>query len=405
MISTDQQKGRSPAYYARRRFLKNKPAVLGLTYIAFLVLVALIGHPILPDPTPQANDMVLELETQPPGFSIHLLHIRKNQSVPTVSWWERWIWGTPSSFEKVPLIRYRMGRDSVFVERFIGNDSVGVWESYFLPDVAYAIDPENPGWTPTDRGIRFRNVDGTMMEVSWDHLRSKVEKDHIVSQTYWLGTDRFGRDLLSRLALGTRVSLSVGFIAVIISLILGIFIGSIGGFYRGWIDEVVVWLINVAWSIPTLLLVIAISIALGKGFWQVFVAVGLTMWVSVARIVRGQVLSIREQEYISAARALGFRFPRMLVFHILPNIVGPLIVIAAANFATAILLEAGLSFLGIGVQPPTPSWGYMLNDHRGYIVVDAAYLAFLPGLAIMLAVLAFYLVGNGLRDALDVKIK
>ncbi len=399
------QSGRSPAYYARQRFLRNKPAVAGLAYIVFLTLVAIAGPLILPDNTPQANDMILELETQPPGFTTQLLYVRKNQSMPSTAWWERWAFGTPSPFEKIPFIRYRMGHDSIAVERFIGNDTAGVWESFFLPDVVYAVHPEDPRWEVSPDGVRFQDVDGRRVEASWAELRHRVEADHLVRRTYWLGTDRFGRDMLSRLALGARVSLSVGLIAVVISLVLGIFIGAVGGFYRGWIDEVVVWLINVAWSIPTLLLVIAISIALGKGFWQVFVAVGLTMWVSVARIVRGQVLSVREQEFITASRALGFRFPRILLFHILPNIVGPLIVIAAANFATAILLEAGLSFLGIGVQPPTPSWGYMLNDHRGYIVVDAAYLAFLPGLAIMLAVLAFYLVGNGLRDALDVKMK
>ena len=164
-----------------------------------------------------------------------------------------------------------------------------------------------------------------------------------------------------------------------------------------------VWIINVVWSIPTLLLVIAITFALGKGFWQVFVAVGLTMWVEVARVVRGQILSIREKEYVEAGRALGFSNFRIIFHHILPNIMGVVIVISAANFASAILLEAGLSFLGIGVQPPMPSWGSMIKENYGYIILDSAHLAILPGLAIMLMVLAFMLVGNALRDALDVK--
>jgi len=167
---------------------------------------------------------------------------------------------------------------------------------------------------------------------------------------------------------------------------------------------VVVWLINVVWSIPTLLLVISLSMALGKGIWQVFIAVGLTMWVEVARVVRGQIISIRESGFVEAGTALGLKSPRIIIRHILPNILGPVIVISAANFATAILLEAGLSFLGIGVQPPTPAWGYMINDHRGFIILDSAYLAILPGVAIMLMVLAFYMIGNGLRDALDVKL-
>jgi peptide/nickel transport system permease protein len=152
-----------------------------------------------------------------------------------------------------------------------------------------------------------------------------------------------------------------------------------------------------------LLLVIAITLVLGKGVTQVFIAVGLTMWVGVARIVRGQVLSIREKEFVEAGRALGFGHGRIIFRHILPNVMGAVIVMAADNFAAAILTEAGLSFLGIGAQPPVPSWGEMTNAHRGYILMDRAYLAFIPGLAIMLLVLSFMLVGNGLRDALDTR--
>jgi peptide/nickel transport system permease protein len=163
------------------------------------------------------------------------------------------------------------------------------------------------------------------------------------------------------------------------------------------------WLINVVWSIPTLLMVIAITLVIGKGFWQIFIAVGLTMWVEVARVVRGQIISIREKEFVEAARAMGFNARRIILRHILPNVINPVIIISAANFASAILIEAGLSFLGIGVQPPVPSWGTMIKQHYGYILVDLGYLAILPGLAIMLTVLSFTLIGNGLRDAFDTK--
>ena len=210
--------------------------------------------------------------------------------------------------------------------------------------------------------------------------------------------------MLSLLIIGTRVSLSVGFISVFISLIIGILLGSLAGFFRGWVDNIIVWFINVVWSIPTLLLVIAITFALGKGFWQVFIAVGLTMWVEVARVVRGQILSIREKEFVEAGRAMGFKNSRLIFNHILPNIMGAVIVISAANFASAILMEAGLSFLGIGVQPPMPSWGSMIKENYAYIILDSAYLAILPGIAIMIMVLSFMIIGNGLRDALDVKI-
>jgi ABC-type dipeptide/oligopeptide/nickel transport system permease subunit len=160
----------------------------------------------------------------------------------------------------------------------------------------------------------------------------------------------------------------------------------------------------VIWSIPTLLLVFALTLLLGKGFWQVFIAIGLTMWVNVARIVRGQVLVVKKLDYIEAARALGFSDGRIILRHIMPNILGPVMVIAASNFASAIVIEAGLSFLGIGVQPPQPSWGLMIKENYNFIITHNPMLALAPGIAIMFLVLAFNLLGNGLRDALNVKV-
>ena len=181
------------------------------------------------------------------------------------------------------------------------------------------------------------------------------------------------------------------------------FLGAVAGYLGGWVDRLILWLINVVWSVPTLLMVIAITLALGRGYWQVFVAVGLTMWVDVARLVRGQVKSIKEALYIQAGTVLGFSKTRILTKHILPLVVAPLIVISAANFASAILMESGLSFLGIGAQPPMPSWGGMVKDHFRYLLLGKPYLAILPGLAIMTLVLAFMTLGNSLRDILDVK--
>jgi len=150
-------------------------------------------------------------------------------------------------------------------------------------------------------------------------------------------------------------------------------------------------------------LVFAITLLLGKGFWQVFVAIGLTMWVNVARIVRGQILAVRELEYVEAAKAMGFSNPRIIFRHILPNVMGPVMVVAASNFASAIVIESGLSFLGIGVQPPQPSWGLMIKENYNFIITHNPMLALAPGIAIMLLVLAFNLLGNGLRDALNVR--
>jgi peptide/nickel transport system permease protein len=234
-------------------------------------------------------------------------------------------------------------------------------------------------------------------------LFKQPDGSYLFSRTFYLGTDKYGRDLLSRLMAGTLISLAVGSIAVIISLLVGLTLGLLAGYYRGWVDQLIMWFTNVIWAVPTLILVMAITFAFGTGFWKVFLAVGLTMWVEVARIARGQVLSIREKEYIEAARALGFSEMRIIFKHVLPNILSPIIVISAANFASAILIEAGLSFLGLGAQIPTPSWGNMIREHYAYITTDLAYLAIVPGFMIMLLVLAFMMVGNGLRDALDVR--
>lgn len=219
------------------------------------------------------------------------------------------------------------------------------------------------------------------------------------TQTAWLGTDRYGRDLLSRLMAGSAISLSVGAGAVLISLFLGLLLGGMAGYLGGRVDAVLSWFLQVMWSIPTLLMVLAITLAFGKGFWQVFLAIGLTMWVEVARIVRGQFLGLREQAYVQAAEALDLPAWRVMIRHMLPNAVGPLVVVCAANFSAAILIEAGLSFLGVGAQIPMPSWGNIVKEHAHLLTTDHAWLALIPGALIASLVLAFTWVGDGLRTA------
>jgi peptide/nickel transport system permease protein len=373
-----------------------------------LILTALVtglaGYLIVPDKSPNANEQHLEIAARKPGFRVPMLKVRKNDQIPLRTWSGRMLFGQRSIYSYYPFNEMRFSGDSLLMEEFGDDeaDPAGI-RQFHLVDVVYPLNPGRKNITTKGDEYIFQDIDGTTHHADKEILRQKILDEHVVTRRFLLGTDRFGRDFLSRLILGTRVSLSVGFISVAISLIIGLVLGAVAGYFRGTTDDVIMWLINVVWSIPTLLLVIAITLVLGKGFWQVFVAVGLTMWVEVARVVRGQVLGIREKEYIQAARALGFSDIRILYRHVIPNVIAPVIIISAANFASAILIEAGLSFLGIGVQPPVPSWGTMIKDHYGFIIVNKAYLAFLPGLAIMLMVLSFNLVGNGLRDAFDVR--
>lgn len=330
-----------------KKFRSNPLAMAGLVFIFLMTLVSVLGSLIRPDKSEDANHQVLAIARQKPGTTVLFFKDSNGNEIPIRSW---------------------SLTDSLLLELYDGE-----WTSYIAADF--------------DRS-----------EIDKPFVESKI-----ISKTYLLGTDKYGRDLLSRLMAGTFISLSVGAVAVFISLLVGIVLGLISGYYRGAIDGVIMWFINVIWAVPTLLLVMAITFAFGTGFWKVFLAVGLTMWVEVARITRGQVLSIREKEYVEAARSLGFGNFRIMFRHILPNIWSPIIVISAANFASAILIEAGLSFLGLGAQIPTPSWGNMIREHYAFLTTDLAYLAIVPGVLIMLLVLSFMMVGNGLRDALDVR--
>jgi ABC-type dipeptide/oligopeptide/nickel transport system permease subunit len=348
-----------------RRLKKNRGAVFGMIIIALSLLTALFAYFLAPDHSPYANRMVLEIGGQKPGYHQTFLLIKKQQIVTRVSFLKRLFSGRDDRYDFIPINSWKQQGDSLIVQKSM-DESVSERQSYLNP--------------PNNTDLKIRN------------------------NVFWLGTDRYGRDILSRLIIGVRVSLAVGLITVILSLSIGIFLGALAGYYGGKTDQLVMWLLNVIWSIPTLLLVFALTLLLGKGFWQVFIAIGLTMWVNVARIVRGQVLAVKELEYIEAARALGYRDSRIIIRHILPNILGPVMVIAAANFASAIVIEAGLSFLGIGVQPPQPSWGLMIKENYNFIITHNPMLALAPGIAIMLLVLAFNLLGNGLRDALNVKV-
>lgn len=353
----------NPNRNAWRRLRRNKGALAGLIVIAASLLVAAVCYLIAPDKTPNANRMIVEIGGQKPGFTQQFLKLPRERKIEDVSFLTQLISGREDKYQYIPITSYTVQGDSVIVQRYI------------------------------DEGVTER----------MGFSKQQLPAEFVETIKFRLGTDKYGRDILSRLLVGVRVSLAVGLVTVIISLSIGVLLGALAGYYRGRVDDVVMWFINVIWSIPTLLLVFAITLVLGKGFWQVFIAIGLTLWVNVARIIRGQILSIRELEYVEAARALGFTGPRIITKHILPNVMGPVLVVAASNFATAIVIEAGLSFLGVGVQPPQPSWGLMIKENYNFIITHNPMLAIAPGIAIMLLVLAFNLLGNGMRDAMEVR--
>jgi peptide/nickel transport system permease protein len=355
------KKSNSLSSKAVQKYKKSTIGLLSFAYICICGFIAVFCYLLSPDDSSNANQMHLEIHSKKPGYAVKMLYIPNNSEDSFLSYL---LYGKQNPDTEIPISSYRIENDFLIITAIADN---AIETKYLLS------------------------------------LFDKPVEEYIHTKTFYFGTDRYGRDLLSRILIGTRISFFIGFIAVFISLLLGISIGAIAGYFGGKTDAFIMWIINITWSIPTLLLVIAITLALGKGYWQVFIAVGLTMWVEVARVVRGQLLSAKKMQYVEAAKALGFSNFRIIFKHILPNIIAPIIVISAANFAGAILIESGLSFLGIGAQPPTPSWGGIIKDHFNYIILGKPYLAIIPGLAIMSLVMAFMLTGNTLRDALDVK--
>lgn len=466
---------------AWRRLLKNTSAVIGMIIIFIAFLLATLGYVVAPDNTTHADDQILPLSNHPPGFKTDVLLVMKDNPPEQQHFFEIAVSGRKRNYnEPIPITDYYFEGKDIVIERYRGEGAQTESDRIPLVKVVYHLSANASDIEIQGEKIVVTDVVGERHESSIAELQEIIEKKHIESRRYWLGTDFYGRDILSRLILGVRVSLSVGFIAVFISLIIGVLIGAISGYYRAqppqipylalplvliiiglsawlliWfvalplplgfflmlilkvagilaiillmvrlsgiasglvnrilpggrrlklpIDDMVMWLINVFWSIPTLLLAISLTIIFKDSqLTLIYVAVGLTMWVETARIVRGQFMSVRELEFVEAAKSFGYSDLRVIFRHILPNITGPIIVITAVNFATAILIEAGLSYLGLGAQAPQPSWGNMLEANRAYIDTKP-YLVVSPAIAIMVLVYAFNLIGNGLRDALDVK--
>ena len=345
----------------KRRF--SIPAKIGIGFICALALVSILGSLIRPDDSLFANDQQVAIALKKPGFQVDFIEYKSNERESSLVKWLKG--GNQIPAKWVPIESYYETTDSIY-----GN---------------------------------IYNGGGEVFRESKVNLKLLGSGSAVSKRTFLLGTDKYGRDVLSRLMSGISTSLLVGVISVVISLLVGVPLGLVAGYFRGKTDSIIQYLVQVIWSIPTLLFVLAICVAFGNHIWVVFVGVGLTMWVEVARVTRGQVLGIREREYISAAEIAGVSNVRILFYHILPNASAPIIVMAASNFAAAILIEAGLSFLGLGIQMPQSSWGNMIRESYAYITTDMAYLAIVPGVCIMLLVLSFMIVGNSLRDMFDVK--
>lgn len=351
---------------------------MAISFILLTMLVAVFAYMLAPDSSVNANRMIVELGAKKPGFTKQLLLLPKSKDKlpPRTSWWS----GGADTYNYIPINNYWFQADKIVVIHFIDD---GLQDTLMY---------KNTTLLPQE-----------LLPASLFKQQDFIVAQRIKQHTFYFGSDRYGRDILSRLIIGARVSIAVGLVAVLLSLSIGVFFGAVAGYFGGWVDRAVMFIVNIFWSVPTLLLVFALTLTLGKGFIEIFVAIGLTMWVGAARLIRGQVLVIREMDYVLAAKAIGASHTRIIMKHILPNIAGPVIVVAASNFAAAILIEAGLSFLGIGIQPPQPSWGLMIKEHYNFLITNQPLAAIIPGLAIMLLVYAFNILGNALRDVTDVR--
>lgn len=367
----------TPRLSIGRRLLRKPSAVFALGFILLTVFAAVFAYQLAPDRSPNANRMIVELGAKGPGFRKQLLLLPTTQRIENSGG----LWpGYADSFQYLPVNAFYFKADSLYVNHFIDeglSDTVSFALHRLLPAALHTSPPDE--------------------QIQW------VERHRFREQVFYLGTDRYGRDILSRLLVGARVSIAVGFIAVLLSLLIGISLGLLSGYFGGWVDRSIMYLINIFWSVPTLLLVFALTLTLGKGFGEIFVAIGLTMWLGAARLIRGQTLALRDVDFVLAAKAMGAGHRRIMLRHIMPQLSGTIMVIAAANFASAILIEAGLSFLGIGIQPPQPSWGLMIKEHYNFLITNQPMAAIIPGLAIMLLVYSFNILGNALRDLLDVR--
>ncbi len=342
---------------AIKYFIANRTATAGSVYFITWLVVSIFAYLLIPDNSPNAGIQHLEITKTAPLSRIPMLSLVSTQADTHASFFSVLFFGKTSNIRKIPLKKEAVlfQRDTLYYTHYSGEEG-----RVFLPLESYY---------------------------------------HISTQTFWLGTDTFGRDVLSRLVLGARVSITIGIMATFISLLIGLVVGLCAGFFGGMTDKILMAIISVIWSVPTLLLAIVLGFVMGMGFWQLKLAIGLTNWVDIARLVRGMVIKLKGLPFIEATHSLGLGRTRIMVRHILPNVVSALIIMAVSGFGSAILVESGLSFLGLGVGLEVPTWGRMVYEGYPFLVMEnGKWLAIIPGIALILLVVSIHLIGTGLRD-------
>ncbi|MEX2598002.1 MAG: ABC transporter permease [Salibacteraceae bacterium] len=381
------------------RLMRQPLSIIGFAILLVVVIVAFLGSLIRPDASVHASQQNMSLTKLKPLTTVDLVRLKVNRKSIQQPWHTRlFLGGVQPEFINVPFDTFYVKANELTIVKNANK------RHYHLADVFYAIDQLTlTALRKEDVGnYAFYNMENQLIETSADQLESRLMAETVYQKTYFLGTDALGRDMLSRLMAGSALSLSIGFFSVLIAIVIGISIGVISGYFGGYIDLLLSWVINLFWSVPAILFVIMLTISLGTGWGALIIGIGMVLWVEMAQVIRQSVRSMREKEYIKASRLLGLSHTTILMKHILPNLSAPIFVLAASTFADAIVLEAGLSFLGIGIEPPQPSWGNMIRESYGYIISEGStHLAIIPSLALMIMVLAFVFLSQGLKDAMS----